>query len=211
MKTIICSHGFGVRADSRGMFTDVSAAFADFDFKLFDYEEVAPNSDTVVRPLPERAKLLQQHVDSAEGEIILLCHSLGCIVAGLVDLAKVSKVILLTPPINITKQRFIDLLGSRQGSQYNPVGLSILPRTDGTTMYLPKEFFDSVDSVNPMELFQKVADIKSTVIIRATNDKIVGLTNVNEIKKAQHIDIDSDHNFTGDNRQKLIDQLRVLF
>lgn len=76
MATIICSHGFAVRADSMGMFTDVAAAFPEHEFRMFDYYDIAPNGDQIVRSLDEQATLLQQQIDGVPGgKIILLCHS----------------------------------------------------------------------------------------------------------------------------------------
>lgn len=212
MTTIICSHGFGVRADSRGLFTDIAAAFGDCEFKMFDYDDYRPNGDATVRSLPERVKLLQAQIDAVEGEIFLLCHSLGCVVGSMADLSKVDKVVLLAPPEHISSKRFIDWLQSeREGTKLDQGGALVLPRSDGSTTRIPKEFLDSADAANPMDLYQKLADSKPTVVIRALSDELVGLTKVDEMKNAQLIDIDSDHNFTGENRQKLIDALRVIF
>lgn len=210
MKTVICSHGFGVRADSRGMFPEVAAAFPEYIFRMFDYNEVKPNGDTIVAPLDKQAETLQKEIDAADGEIILLCHSQGSVIAGLVDLTKVSKVILLAPPVLMSMQHLINRMRGRPGARMNPNGMSILPRSDGSKSYLPKEYLESLEGKNLMDIYQKVADTKLTVIIRATNDEIIGLTNVNEIRNAQHIDIAAGHNFKDAGRQKLIATLDTV-
>ena len=51
-RAIIFSHGFGVKADARGMFPEIAAAFPDYESIVFDYNEVLPNGDTVVASLP---------------------------------------------------------------------------------------------------------------------------------------------------------------
>lgn len=210
MKTIICSHGFGVRADSLGMFPEIAAAFPDDDFRMFDYSIVAPNGDTTFRSLPEQGEVLQAQIDATDGEIVLLCHSQGCLIPGFADVSRVSKVILLAPPDSITKETILARLRMREGSVIIPVGMSKLPRSDGTTSYIPTDYLESVEAVKPLEVYQRISNTKPTVIIRATHDEIIGLTKVDEIKNAEHIDIASDHNFTGDNRQKLIDKLRLV-
>ena len=210
MKTVICSHGFGVRADSRGMFPEIAAAFPEYTFRMFDYNEVKPNGDTVVAPLNKQAETLQAEIDTANGEIILLCHSQGSVIAGLVDLTKVSKVILLAPPVLMSMQQVINRMRSRPGARMNPNGMSILPRSDGSKSYLPKEYLESLEGKNLMEIYQKIADTKPTVIIRATNDEIIGLTNVNEIQNARHIDIVTGHNFKDIGRQELIATLSAV-
>jgi pimeloyl-ACP methyl ester carboxylesterase len=210
-KTIICSHGFGVRWDSRGMFPELAAAFPADDFRMFDYNEVdKSNGNTTVSPFSEQAKRLQKQIDAADGEITLLCHSQGSMIAGLVDLSKVSKVILLAPPVAVGMQRALKKMRLRIGSVYNPDGVSMLPRSDGTTSFIPKEYLAELEQHDPMELYQKIADTKPTTIVRCTKDEVVGLTNVNEIKNATHIDLGSDHNFTGIFRQQLIEILHDI-
>jgi hypothetical protein len=211
MKTIICSHGFAVRADSLGMFTDISEAFPEYDFRMFDYYDIQPNGDQSVRPLEEQTKLLEAQIDTVEdNEIVLLCHSQGSTVAGLADLTKVSKVILMAPPVKTTKDGILNRLRQRKGSKLDPYAMSIVPRSDGTTMYVPAAYLNSLEQYDRMTLFQHIADNVQTVVIRATEDEVLGLTNVNEIKNARHIDIAADHNFTGKHRQQLIEVLRVI-
>lgn len=207
-KTIVCSHGFAMRGDSAGMFTDIAAAFAKYDFRMFDYYDIAPNGDQVVRSLDEQAKILQQQIDDTpDGEIVLLCHSQGSTVAGLVDLARVSKVILLAPPTEISRAKLINRLRHRKGAKLNPYGTSTVPRSNGTTMTITVEYMDSIEAHDRMTLYQKIADMVPTVIIRATQDETLGLTNVQEVKHAGHRDVVADHNFTNEYRAELI---RVL-
>ncbi len=211
MKTIICSHGFGVRADSMGMFTDVAHALSGYDFTMFDYNDYAANGDSTFLSLSDQAKKLQKKIDdAAAGEIELLCHSQGCLIPSFVDLSRVKKIILLAPPGSIESQNIIDLFKDRVGAAINRDGVSSVPRSDGTTTYFPKEYFDEIDAIQPLVAYRKIADIKPTTIICATKDEMLGVTKVDQLKNAKLIDIDSDHNFTGANRQKLIDVLRTI-
>lgn len=211
-KTVICSHGFGVRADSRGMFTEIAASFPEYDFRMFDYYDIQPNGDQIVRSLEEQAIILQEQIDTVkEGEIVLLCHSQGSTVAGLVNLTRVEKAILLAPPDKTSRKVVVNRLRKREGSRLDPHGMSVIPRSNGTTMYVPAEYMDSLERHDRMKLYQHIADTVPTVIIRATEDEAIGLTSVDQIKNAQHVDIAADHNFTGQNRQKLIETLRMVF
>lgn len=204
---VICSHGFGVTADSRGMFPEIARNIPDAEFVMFDYNDVRPNGNTVMASLDAQAKILQRHIDEAREDVVLLCHSQGSMIAGLVDLTKVQKAILLAPPVNMSMQRVIGKMLDRPGSTINPDGLSELPRTDGTTTYLPKEYLQSLDAYTPMELYQTIVNTVPTVIVRATADEVIGLTNVNEITGATHYDITADHNFSGESRRELIEIL----
>ncbi len=194
-----------------GMFTAIAAAFPGDDFRMFDYYDIKPNGDQTIPSLDEQARTLQQQIDAApDGEIVLLCHSQGSTVAGLVDLGRVSKVILLAPPVEISRTSLINRLRHRKGAKLNPFGTSTVPRSDGTLMTIPVAYMDSIEAHDRLTLYQKIADTVPTVIIRATNDEILGLTTANSVKNAEHIDIDADHNFTGKNRDTLIATLRSI-
>lgn len=210
-QALIFSHGFGVKADARGMFPKIAAAFPDHEAVMFNYNEILSNGDTVVAPLDEQAKKLQEVINDTDAdEIMLVCHSQGSIIAGLVNLSKVAKVVLLAPPVVASMQRVIDKVAKRSGAELNLDGVSKLPRTDGTTTLLPKEYMASLDAVDPLELYKKVANDKPTVIIRATEDQVLGMTNVDEVGAATLIDIPADHDFTDKARDELIKTLREV-
>lgn len=211
MKTVICSHGFAMRADSAGVFTDIAAAFPSYDFKMFDYYDIKPNGDQTIRSLDEQAKILQQQIDDApDGEIILLCYSQGSTVAGLVDLQRVSKIILLAPPIEISRAGLINRMRHRKGAKLNPYGTSTIPRSNGTTMTIPAEYMDSIEAHNRLALYQKMAGTKPTTIIRAAQDEILGHTDFSGVRGVDVIDVDADHNFTKATRKNLITALKAV-
>lgn len=211
VKTIIFSHGFGVRADSRGMFPELAAALPGYHSIMFDYNELLPGGDTVVAPLTRQAQKLQQAIDSTpEGEIILIAHSQGAIVASMVDYSKVTKVILLAPPVAASMQRVVKMIAQRPGSLLDLSGISKLPRADGSTTYFPKEYLQSIDEVDPMQLYQRLASILPVIIVKATNDEMLGDTTVDEIIGAELVPIAADHNFTGSARAKLVKALQNI-
>ncbi len=210
-KTIVCSHGFAVRADSMGMFTDIAAAFPDYEFRMFDYYDIQPNGDQAVRSLDEQAAILQKQIDDVpEGEIVLLCHSQGSTVAGLVNLSRVSKAILLAPPVEISRASLINRMRHRKGARLNPRGMSVIPRTNGTTMRIPVEYMDSIEAHDRLTLYRSIAAEVPTTIIRAMDDEILGLTPLEQVEAAALVDIDANHNFTGRGRKLLIDALRGI-
>lgn len=208
IKTVICSHGFAVRANSLGLFSDIKATFPGYEFTMFDYYDIKPNGDQVVRPLEEQAELLQQKINTApDGDIILLCHSQGGTVAGLIDLRRVIKVILLAPPVEFDSDTLLLRLQKRRGSKLDRYGMSVVPRSDGTTMYMPSEYLDSLERYDRTMLYQDMADTVPTTIVRAVDDEILGLTAVDKLKNIQLIDIAADHNFTKLARRKLLTAL----
>lgn len=75
IKAMIYSHGFGVKADARGMFTEIAASFPEYKSVVFDYNEVLPNGDTIVAPIDRQALRLQSVIaETNADEIVLLCH-----------------------------------------------------------------------------------------------------------------------------------------
>ena len=193
------------------MFTDIAAAFPEYEFRMFDYYDIQPNGDQTVRSLDEQAAILQKQIDNApEGEIVLLCHSQGSTVAGLVDLSRVSKAILLAPPVEISRASLINRMRHRKGARLNPRGMSVIPRTNGTTMRIPVEYMDSIEAHDRLTLYRAIATEIPTTVIRATSDEILGLTPLEQIEGVELIDIDADHNFTGSGRQKLIEILNSV-
>jgi len=200
-----------MRADSAGLFTDIEAAFPDYDFKMFDYYDIKPNGDQTIRSLDAQAKILQQQIDDApDGEIILLCHSQGSTVAGLVSLERVTKVILLAPPIKMSRAGLINRLRHRRGAKLNPYGTSVIPRSDGTVMTIPVEYMDSIEAHDRLELYIALADQKPTTIVRASQDEILGYTDFSIVKNAKIIDIDANHNFTDDSRKLLVETVKTI-
>lgn len=209
MTTIVCSHGFGVQADSKGMFTDISDAFSGDRFVTFDYNIIHDNGDIEAQPLEQQVKKLQTVIDAQDDEVIILAHSQGCIVAGLVDLSCVTKVILLAPPVVLTTQGIAKMLSERSGSEASGDGVLRLPRRNGTAMLVSKQYIASISSVEPLKLYRELANAKPTIIIRATHDEMVGQTQFDGVKAAI-IDIAGDHNFTGEARSELVATLRDI-
>ena len=194
-----------------GMFTDIAAAFPEYEFRMFDYYDIQPNGDQIVRSLDEQAAILQKQIDDApQGEIVLLCHSQGSTVAGLVNLSRVNKAILLAPPVEISRASLINRMRHRKGARLNPRGMSVIPRTNGTTMRIPVEYMDSIEAHDRLTLYRAIATEIPTTVIRATSDEILGLTPLEQIEGVELIDIDADHNFTGSGRQKLIEILNSV-
>jgi len=210
MQTVICSHGFGVKADARGMFTEIEQSFPKVRFVMFDYNNFDNEGNTTVPALSNQAETLQQVIDDNPKGSILLCHSQGSLVAGMVDLSSISKVMLLAPPVNMSMERIIHKMARKPGGVIDLQGISKLPRSDGTVTHLPKDYLESLKNINPISMYAKIAATKPTIVVRSLNDEVLGLTNVNEIAYATVIDIEADHNFTGSSRKKLVGLLSSI-
>lgn len=207
---IVFAHGFGVRADGRGIFTDIAKAMPEENCVTFDFNTFDSEGNTTVTPLNGQVEILQSHIDQVQEGATLICHSQGCIVAGLANLDKVGQVIFLTPPPEISVERFMQKFGRREGSVLNLDGLSSIPRSDGSTTYIPKEYIDSIKSIDVPSLYKKVVQNHKLTIVRATKDNILGETNFDYLENVEIIDIAADHDFTGESRNELVDSIKKL-
>ena len=209
-KDIIFAHGFGVRADARGMFTDIAKALPAANCITFDFNTFDSEGNTTVTPLDGQVEILQSHIDQAQAGATLICHSQGCIVASLANLDKIDQVIFLAPPPLMSIERFISKFGKREGSVMNLECLSSIPRSDGSTTYIPKEYVESIKSIDVPSLYKKVAQNHKLTIVRATNDNILGETNFDYLENVEIIDIAADHDFTGDSRVQLVEGIKNI-
>ncbi len=207
---IVFAHGFGVRADGRGIFTDIAKAMPEANCITFDFNTFDSEGNTTVTSLDGQVEILQSHIDQAEEGTALICHSQGCIVAGLANLDKIGKVIFLAPPPLISIERFISKFGKREGSVLNLDGISSIPRSDASTTYIGKEYIDSIKSINVPSLYKKLAQNHKLTIVRATEDNILGETNFDYLENVEIIDIPADHDFTGEARDELVESVKKI-
>ena len=212
---IIYSHGFGVDKTGRGLFTDIAASLPNIEHVMFDYNIVDDANKTMtVSSLNHQSETLADifgkiKVDNPDATIDLICHSMGCLSAALANPEGVRKTFFLAPPDNVDADKFKAIF-SRSGAELNPDGDSKVPRRDGSTTIIPKDFWDSL-SVNVIELFDKFSERTDLTLVEADHDEVVGLTNFSELNKSiRSKQLSSDHNFTGNAREelcKLVNQL----
>lgn len=204
MTHIICSHGFGVTKTGRGLFTDIAAALPEHTFELFDYNIVHGNRDIEVATLDEQAATLQGVIDAAPEQSVLLCHSQGSMIAGMVDLRTVAKVIMLAPPLSESVQSVMSMLSARvESNAPHPQKIIRIPRKDGTNTLVSTAYIEEMMNTDPKNLYHIVANTTPTVIVNALDDELVGNTSFSDIT-VQQIDLSADHNFTGAARNELI-------
>lgn len=209
MTQVICSHGFGVDATGRGLFTDIAEALPWCEFTMFDYNDFDEADNMTVPSLMDQVTTLNEHIYELEDEVILLCHSLGCVIGALSDLTNVTKIVFLAPPDDLNLQKFVGIFGQRDGTVFNPAGVSSIPRGDGTTMYIGKDFLESIMAVDVKQALYAAAEARPSVLIRAEQDELVGQTSFDGIN-AEVMTLSGTHNFTGEARKQLIATLQEL-
>lgn len=214
---LLFSHGFGVRKDDRGLFPDIAAGLPQAEAVMFDYNDADETTDTLyATTLPEQVKKLRHVYDETrannpDATIDLICHSQGCVVAAMAQLKDIHKTIFLAPPDNNFGRNINEKVEAMTGSNQRP-GTKVLedgsisyPRRDGSTTIIPQAYWDSRKGVNPIPLYAALAQQTELVIIQATNDEVIGVTDFSELPdKVKVIQMDTGHDFEDDARREIM-------
>jgi hypothetical protein len=212
---LILVHGFGVKRNSRGLFTDIEGRLSSRLFSVRgDFSEVT-SFGTKAIPLSMQALRLEQiknYLDQKTKvcKYIYLGHSQGCIVVAKAKPVN-SRVILLAPPIaQPAADRFAATPGwLRPGSVLNMKGTSILQRSDGSITKVGADYWDDFKEVNPEALYSDLARNNQVNVILAGSDNVLG-----QQKPLGGIPSDTvvgaDHDFSGSAREVLIQKVVSL-
>lgn len=216
-RLVIFSHGFGVRQDAQGLFTDIVSSMGTrilpvlFDYNTFDDAKKICN----VSSLSDQARILERHILSSRQlhsdlPITLICHSQGCVIPCLANLNRINRIILLAPPLSMDIQRTITRIGKRPGTIIDLEGTSSLTRSDGTTSIIPAAYWQERQALNMSELYAKLAKVAPTTCILAGADEVLGSTDFSQFEVSQVVIPHADHNFTGDARNLLLDAVESV-
>jgi hypothetical protein len=216
MHKIIFIHGFGVTKNARGLFTGIAQAFEEKGAKciLADLNVVDEVGNITLNTISKQAKIIQKvfQENYKEGDVMdLICHSQGCVVGAVVGLPHIRKVVLMTPPTNNDIQKTLEFFKSRPDTVINLEGESYLTRADGSRTIAPKEYWQDRQDINYLEEYKKLAEHNNLTTIIANQDEVVSNEGVGELSEiGEVVKLNSDHNFTGEARQKLIEVLRKV-
>jgi len=214
---VIFSHGFGVRKDDGGLFAAISRAVPVDKNIMFDYYPIHHKSNTVTAtPLNEQAHKLRKIINETRAEypeatIDLVCHSQGCLVAALVKPRGIRKVIMLTPPTDVSAEVVATQLGSRLESPIDIEAVRTrLPRADGSTTVIHPEYWQSLDGIKPVKLYNLFARVTALRIINAKQDEVFGDGDFEGIDPSiSMVGLEGDHNFSEtESRQRMLYILR---
>lgn len=199
---IIYSHGFGVRKEDRGLFTAVSRALFSAKSLMFEYSPINESSNTLTEmTLDEQAIKLRKAINIARTEypgaiIDLVCHGQGCVVAALVKPRGIRKVIMLTPPDDISQDAVIKQLSMGKDVAIDVTVRTRLARSDGSTVVIHPEYWQSLAGIKPVKLYNMLARVTSLRILSAKQDEILGNVSFEGIDPTiSHVSLQGDHNF----------------
>jgi len=215
--TIVYSHGFGVRKDDRGLFTDIAAILPQYRHVQFDYNVVDSVHNTlVVAPLTTQAQKLrailgEQRAFHPDRPISLICHSQGCVVAGLAKPKNIEKIILLAPPAQMLGLNKKDMFKSRPGTREDETGTVWYPRRDGSTTIIKQDYWKSREGIKPIDLYNELAQHTDLTVIVAEDDEVLTNTDYSALAKSiNFLSLPASHDFTDSGRDLLISVLRKI-
>jgi len=210
---VVFSHGFGVRRDGRGMFTQIAEALPEgVGYVLFDYNDIDDDNHTVrIMDLVEQTGRLQKVLAWTRDRpgvksLSLVAHSMGCIVTALTQPTELAKVIFLAPPTSIgerTRKYFTTKKGAEKHDD-----MWVVPRNDGTVSVVPETFFDQYEQVDAMQVLLDFVAYQPLELVVAAADEVLqdadyepfaGHPNVQLVNIAG-----ASHDFAGNARNLLI-------
>lgn len=207
---VVYSHGFGVRKDDRGLMTDIAASLPGCEHMLFDYNTFDESTNTMtVSPLNVQVTTLKEKLEALGNDtdtiIDLVAHSQGCIVAAIAKPTNVRKMLFVTPPDNLDKDRLIKFFGDRPGSMINLGGESRIPRRDGTTTIIPASYWSSIEAPQPIRLYNRLPALSEVKFYIASDDEVLGISNFDQTdERIELIQLPGNHDFNGEYRRQLL-------
>lgn len=214
---IIYSHGFGVKKDDRGLFTDIAAALPETIPVMFDYGNVDEKARTIaVVPLKTQVALLKKRVAEIKQEypssiIDIVAHSQGSVVAAMAadGLDGIRKILMLAPPPDLDIETRVEKYGQRPGAKIDINGISLIPGSDGYLKIIPSAYWESLRGVEPIKLYNLLSRKALLIIVEALHDEIIEpLPSTSFESGVETKKLDADHNFKGNARKEVIELIK---
>jgi len=207
-KTVLFAHGFGVMKDARGMFTQIAEGLSlqGIDPVLVDLNVRDATGNIVLNSFSAQVDILRRaRAEIKEGEVYLLCHSQGCVIAALAQLPQIHKTIFLAPPIGNNYTKTIEYFSKNPLTTIDMEGTSRLARRDGTFTIVPPGYWAERKGLDIQKLYQEYCSKNVVCVVKATQDEIVSNEGLEEIfREAEIIAVEAGHDFKGEAREPLI-------
>ena len=206
---IIFSHGFGVKRDSRGLFTDIASSLPEkFGYILFDFSAV-DGDNVYLRSYSEQVIALKSVISMAREispNIYIVGHSMGAITVALLGDPLVSGALLLAPPVSQSSGRtyFTQYPGAFRDEQ----GVLVIPRKDRTITHVSDKFWDEAESINPVSALQDYGKKCPLTVVRAIDEDVLrhteNYTLLSNNQGIELLELPGNHTFDPPQRQGLI-------
>lgn len=211
---VVFVHGFGVRWDSRGMFVDIKESLPKtWGTILFDLSDVN-GIDVYISPISQQIEKLRHVITDVKekdsnAKIHIIAHSMGCIITALLKPEITGKILLLAPPesFGLNLQTYFE---NYPGAIKIDTEI-VVPRKDGTRTHIPLGYFVESQKLNAQAEMKRLSERHPYILVQTTKDEVIGDTTYDKLQHNKNINIfqlSSDHNFTGNNRKKLLSLIR---
>jgi hypothetical protein len=217
---IIYIHGFGMQKDDRGLLTGIADVFPDSINILTDMNSIdVENKTLTVEPITKQVQTMNEvleriKADYPDAHIDIVAHSQGSVIASLMkDIPQTSKIIFLAPSFDFDRERTASVFTSREGTVLDFDGTSTFIRRDGSTTYVPKEYWTDRDQYNPVELFKTLSEKNKIHIILAEGDDLVRNSAVKDFDNNPNVTYETlpgNHNFDHEARAELLKRIKEL-
>lgn len=184
-----------------------------FDYNQFDEKgnSYTPGFDEMAEALKFVHKFVVETFKP--DEVNLLTHSMGAIVVAHAKLTHIKKILMLAPPPRSPIDNFVELFRNRPGTELRFDKKSKLKRSWGAYTFIEPEFWIDLKKFNIEEMYKSLAKQTKLTIIRAKNDQVITdsyeqLENHPDIKL---ITLPGDHDFSGEAREGLLEQIESIF
>ncbi|HEU4966621.1 MAG TPA: hypothetical protein VFT53_04000 [Candidatus Saccharimonadales bacterium] len=207
---VIYSHGFGVRKEDRGLFTAIARSLPDAEHVMFNYNSINEAANTLTaEPLTEQMRKLRKVINTARAEhpgavIDLVCHAQGCVVAAMLKPRNIRKIILITPPDDVSEAAVAKQLQGE--AEIDTAIRTRVARPDGSATVVRPEYWQSLAGINPVRLYNRMAKFTALRIIKAKQDEVLGDVSFGGIDPSVSlVALDGNHNFDeAESRKRLL-------
>ena len=135
----------------------------------------------------------------------IICHSQGAVIVALAKPEGIRRVIFIAPPFSTGIEKMMKRFNSRPGTEIDMQGISKITRSDGSLTIVPAQYFAERIDVNPVESYKNLSELTELIVINANQDEVLDENNISKLGKAEIINIDGNHGFSGDNRKNLLE------
>lgn len=205
--TLMLAHGFGAdKHESFHLFDDFSKALSPhfrilrFDFSGYGQSEGKQEEVDYQKHAQDLKAVLNYVQKTYPGQIYLYAHSMGCFVTALLNPSGIQKTIFGAPPsiatdtINIVKNRILAKKG-----EYNPQGISIYPRSSGSSQKIGPTFWSVLKDFDAPKLIDNFAKNTNLLVLKPMQDDVTGNDNYDYYQKISGLTyqpINGNHSFT---------------
>ncbi|MBI2356743.1 hypothetical protein HYV12_01695 [Candidatus Dojkabacteria bacterium] len=212
---ILFSHGFGIRKDNLGLFIFLSEKLQRLGYitVLFDYYEYNEETKEVYTiPFSKHAEILQAQIEKVKKEypgkdIKIVAQSQGCIIPTLCDMTGISQVIGISPFFLTDRNSILERYNARPDSTTDFSSISRRKHSDGKITVIPPEYWTERFNTNQYDLYNKLAQKTSLTLIYGNKDNLATSADIKNIRNTKIIETESDHDFTGENKEILYEIL----